>query len=144
VAATRRVLEHLDRPGISLREALGKTQYALSPAASEPEPVAAEEADALLARLGWRVGASNPARRTLAELLRTLRRLGQDDVLAVVDAYAAAAERLADAEVALVLARPDTESRLEGVVVGSVLGDALLGALRRLAQESVANRMLDG
>jgi hypothetical protein len=33
---------------------------------------------------------------------------------------------------------------LEGVVVGSVLGDALLGALRRLAQENVANRMLDG
>jgi hypothetical protein len=28
-------------------------------------------------------------------------------------------------------------------VVGSVLGDALLGALRRLAQESVASRMLD-
>lgn len=144
VAATRRVLEHLDRPGISLREALGKTQYALAPAASEPEPAAAEEADALLARLGWRVGASNPARRTLAELLRTLRQLGQDDVLAVVDAYAAAAERLAEAEVALVMARPDTESRLEGVVVGSVLGDALLGALRRLAQENVANRMLDG
>ena len=48
----------------------------------------------------------------------------------------------------LVLARPDTESRLQGVVVGvgvgSVLGDALLGALRRLAQENVANRMLDG
>jgi hypothetical protein len=61
-----------------------------------------------------------------------------------VDAYAAAAERLAEAEVAVILARPDTESRLQGVVVGSVLGDALLGALRRLAQESVAGRMLDG
>jgi len=35
-------------------------------------------------------------------------------------------------------------SRLQGVVVGSVLGDALLGALRRLARENVANRMLDG
>jgi DNA-binding transcriptional MerR regulator len=147
VAATRRVLEQLDRPGITLREALGKTQYALAP---QPGPDAteptggAEEVDVLLARLDWRVGATNPARRTLAELLRTLRRLGQDDVLAVVDAYAAAAERLAEAEVALVLARPDTESRLQGVVVGSVLGDALLGALRRLAQENVASRMLDG
>ena len=80
----------------------------------------------------------------LAELLRTLHRLGQDDVLAVVDAYAAAAERLAETEVALVLARPDTESRLQAVVGGSVLGDALLGALRRLAQESIANRSLDG
>lgn len=147
VAATRRVLEQLDRPGISLREALGKTQFALAPppAPGAPAPEAGvEEVDALLERLGWRVGASNPARRTLAELLRTLRRLGQDDVLAIVDAYAAAAEQLAEAEVALVLARPDTESRLQGVVVGSVLGDALLAALRRLAQESVASRTLDG
>jgi DNA-binding transcriptional MerR regulator len=147
VAATRRVLEQLDRPGISLREALGKTQFALAappaPGAAEPDG-GAEEVDALLERLGWRVGTSNPARRMLAELLRTLRRLGQDDVLAIVDAYAAAAERLAEAEVALVLARPDTESRLQGVVVGSVLGDALLAALRRLAQESVASRTLDG
>jgi DNA-binding transcriptional MerR regulator len=145
VAATRRVLEQLDRPGITLREALGKTQFALAPPGpDEPTGGAAEEVDVLLARLGWRVGTSNPARRTLAELLRTLRRLGQDDVLAVVDAYAAAAERLAEVEVALVLARPDTESRLEGVVVGSVLGDALLGALRRLAQENAASRVLDG
>jgi DNA-binding transcriptional MerR regulator len=145
VAATRRVLEQLDRPDISLREALGKTQYALAPpAANEPDGAAPEEVDALLERLGWRVGAANPARRALAELLRTLHRLGQDDVLAVVDAYAAAAERLAETEVALVLARPDTESRLQAVVVGSVLGDAQLAAQRPLAQESVANRSLDG
>jgi DNA-binding transcriptional MerR regulator len=145
VAATRRVLDQLDRPDISLREALGKTQYALAPpVANEPDGAAVEEVDALLDRLGWRVGAANPARRTLAELLRTLHRLGQDDVLAVVVAYAAAAERLAETEVALVLARPDTESRLQAVVVGSVLGDALLAALRRLAQESIANRSLDG
>lgn len=145
VAATRRVLEHLDRPDISLREALGKTQYALTPPHQGPAADAgAAEVDDLLERLGWRVGASNPARRTLAELLATLRRLEQDDVLAVVTAYAAAAERLAEVEVALVLARPDTESRLQAVVVGSVLGDALLGALRRLAQENATNRVLDG
>jgi DNA-binding transcriptional MerR regulator len=146
VAATRRVLEQLDRPGIRLRESLGKTQFALAlPTRGTADPEAgAAEVDALLERLGWRVGASNPARQALAELLGTLRRLGQDDVLAVVDAYAAAAENLAETEVALVLARPDTESRLQAVVVGSVLGDALLSALRRLAQENAASRALDG
>src|SRR5918999_2401660 len=71
VAATRRVLEHLDRPDISLREALGKTQYALTPPAEGPaEPATdAAEVDALLEKLGWRVGASKPARRTPPKLL---------------------------------------------------------------------------
>jgi hypothetical protein len=39
-----------------------------------------------------------------------------------------------------VLRRPDVDSMLETVVIGTVLGDTLLAALRRLAQEHVSSQ----
>ena len=69
--------------------------------------------------------------------MSALHGLGQDDLLVSLDDYAEAAERIA-VDVNAVLRRPDIESMLEGVVVGTILGDTLLAALRRLAQEDVS------
>ena len=49
-------------------------------------------------------------------------------------------EGLAQVEVDCVLRRPDVESMLEAVVIGTVLGDALLAALQRLARANVSAR----
>ena len=49
-------------------------------------------------------------------------------------------EGLAQVEVDCVLRRLDVESMLEAVVIGTVLGDALLAALRRLARANVSAR----
>jgi hypothetical protein len=77
----------------------------------------------------------------LTQVLATLHSLDQDDLAGLLDRYADAAEELADAEVRCVLSRPDVESILEGVVIGTTLGDTILAATRRLAQANVSARL---
>jgi hypothetical protein len=70
-----------------------------------------------------------------------LHRLDQDDYLMLLGQYADAAERLAAVEVGGIARRPDMDSMAEGVVIWTILGDALLAALRRLAQEAQSTRL---
>jgi DNA-binding transcriptional MerR regulator len=143
IAETRDVLASIDSPGKTLHETLGKAQHAVTPTLStdvdeESLAVASREVEELVARRGWQVKPTSPAWDLLAQVLATFHALGQDDLAGLIDDYAEAAERLAEAEVACVLSRPDLESMLEGVVIGTVLGDSLLAALRRLAQANVS------
>jgi DNA-binding transcriptional MerR regulator len=145
IAEGRDVLASIDSPGKTLHETLGAAHRAVTPsfgrrAGDEAWAVASHEVEELVRRRGWQVKTGTPAWQLLAQVLATLHELGQDDLAALVDQYAAAAEGLAEAEVACVLGRPDVESMLEGVVIGTVLGDALLAALRRLAQANVSAR----
>jgi DNA-binding transcriptional MerR regulator len=148
IAATRELLARIDAPGTAVREALGKAQYAMTGPRDHVEDAAwaaaRAEVQALLRRRGWEVRPTNPARQTLTEVLATLHRLGQDDLLDLLDDYAEAAERLARAEVALLARRAELDSMVEGVVVATVLGDVLLAALRRLAQEGVSEGAFPG
>jgi DNA-binding transcriptional MerR regulator len=143
IAETRDVLASIDSPGKTLHETLGKAQHAVTPTLSadadeESLAVASREVEKLVARRGWQVKPTSPAWDLLTRVLATFHALGQDDLAGLLDDYAEAAERLAEAEVACVLRRPDLESMLEGVVIGTVLGDSLLAALRRLAQANVS------
>lgn len=147
VAGTRRVLEQISTPDISVHVAMGKTQYALTtPKDRVPDErwhAAALRTEALIERRGWRVRPTNPARDTLTELLVTIDELGQDDVLGLLDDYAGCAERLAAADIDLVGRRAGVESMLEAVVVATVLGDVMIHALRRLAQEDASERAFE-
>lgn len=139
VATTRTVLDRLDDPDADPDVSLGKVQYSLtSPATADADALA--RVDDLIRRLGWQVRAANPARISLADALTALGRLGRDDVLAALDRYADAVHAVADVDVALVVGRPTPDDQAETMVVAMVLGDALLAALRRLAQEDVFNR----
>jgi DNA-binding transcriptional MerR regulator len=145
IGATRAVLGHLDTTGDTIAT-LGKVQYTITrrrerePQEDEAWLTATDGVERLLARHDWSVRTKNPARAELAEVIATLLRLGQHDVLGLLDDYAEAAHRLADVEVAALWRRTSTEDRAEGVVMLGVLADAMLGALRRLAQEDVVNR----
>jgi DNA-binding transcriptional MerR regulator len=146
IAETRDVLTSIDTPGKTLHETLGKAQHAVTPSLSrevdeESWAVASRQVEELVLRRGWEVKAESAGWQLLTQVLATLHALGQDDLAALLDDYADAAERLAEAEVACVLGRPDVESMLEGVVVGVALGDTLLAALRRLAQANVSARV---
>ncbi|MFD7660835.1 MerR family transcriptional regulator, partial [Actinosynnema sp. NPDC059797] len=88
----------------------------------------------------WAVGTAHPAARALARVLATAALLGQDDFPALVDRCAAACEELAAAEVESLAGRWTGAGAGEDVVVGTVLGDAALTALRRLAQADAARR----
>jgi len=143
IAETKDVLASIEAPGQSLHETLGKAQVATIPQRmpqvdEEALKEAAREVEELIARRGWQVKRPNPARQWLAEVIATLRALGQEDCLALVDTYADAVEGLAEADVQMVYRRPDRDSMLEGVVVGTILGDAMLAALRRLAHANAS------
>src|SRR6266496_6107102 len=145
IAATRDVLASIDSPGKTLHETLGKAQYAVTPRLQgdvdeESWAVASRQVEELVRRRGWQVTATSPAWLLLTQVLATLHSLGQDDLAGLLDRYADAAEELAEAEVRCVLSRPDVESILEGVVIGTTLGDTILAATRRLAQANVSAR----
>ncbi|GIJ57923.1 MerR family transcriptional regulator [Virgisporangium aurantiacum] len=145
VAAIRDLFADLDRPDPDLHHALGRALK--SAPAGGPEPPAtgdvatAElEVDDLLRRRGWLVSEEAPARRRVAEVIAALRRLDNAKQVEMIDEYAAAVERIAELDLQLVQAA-DPETVVYRAVVGTILGDALLAGLRRLAQESVSDRL---
>ncbi|MFB7663856.1 MerR family transcriptional regulator [Kitasatospora sp. NPDC056138] len=144
IAATREVLNAIDSPGGTVHGMLGVAQSAVTAKVPAGEDGAWQEADRLVAELvgrrGWRVEPGGPARRALIQVVATYEGLGQEDLLGLLDEYASAAERLSAAEVAVVAGRSEPDGRVEGVVIGTVLGDALMAALRRLTQEDASHR----
>ncbi|GAA1276343.1 MerR family transcriptional regulator [Planotetraspora silvatica] len=148
IASAREALRLMFSAGLSELDTIGKAQYAMTPAREYMEDEAWDEAvaevDELIAKRGWRVKPANPARRTLADALATLRRLDQDDYFELLDSYAETAERLAADEIETVARRGDLDSVAEAVVVWTAVGDTVLASLRRLAQEDKSTRLLEG
>lgn len=146
IAATREVLVAMHSPGRSTLDSVGKAHFAVMPRTAsrddEARDAAVKQVAELIDRHGWRVRPTNPARGALADVLAHLTRLGLDDMLGIVDDYAEAADRLAATELDLIARQPGVDGMAEAAVTMSVLGDALLAALRRLAQESAANQRL--
>jgi DNA-binding transcriptional MerR regulator len=141
IAAVRDVVAAVDAPRRSVESVVGVVHHALTPPSGVPDDAALtaarSEVDGWLAELGWQVSARAPARRTLAEALVSLRRLGRAAVPPDFAAYASAADQLAAWELDQTLGDPpDSRAELvERVVVGTVVYEAVLLALRRLAQE---------
>ena len=134
LARVRAVIDGLDAP--SLFEAVGCAHGALSGDPGEVDTTAAAEA---VRALGWQVHDGSPAMAALARALQALADVGltlPDDQLAV---YGRAAEQVAAADVAGV-PRDTTTAAVTTVVLGTVLREPVLLALRRLAQESQARR----
>ncbi|MYQ37287.1 Predicted transcriptional regulators [Streptomyces sp. LamerLS-316] len=112
-------------------------------AAEGAEPGSAdarEEVAALLARRGWYVDADDAAARSLAGVLEALHRVGHGAFVELLDVYADAAEPVARADLDYVRRRVAREDLVESVVVGTVLGEAMFGALRRLAHVDASAR----
>lgn len=150
ITTARNVLSKIDAPEHGMLESVGKAQFAMSkapprqPGDEQAWEEAAKHVDDLIARRGWRSVPTNPARQVLTSALTTLIRLGQEDKLELLDDYAAAAENLVETEIGVLLSRPDVDSMAEGLVVWTAVGDAVLSALRRLAQENAATPLLEG
>lgn len=145
IADIRQLVAVATSPATSPREALGKAQYATTPRYDYPSSEAARAAAArqaaeLVSRRGWQISAGSPALDLLTSVLAALRDLGQEDLLSLADAYAAPAEQIAAADLTAILRRPALDTQLEGVIIGTILGDTLLAALRRLAEENASGR----
>lgn len=98
------------------------------------------ETDAWLATLDWDLGADNPSRDDLASALLALRRVGWKVGPEVFGRYAEHADALAADEIAYVALDEDRAEAVERTVVGTVVFERALAALRRLAQEHHSRR----
>jgi DNA-binding transcriptional MerR regulator len=148
IAQARDVLIEVDAPHGSVHGMLGVAQAAVSRSTAVTDgdehwrSAEVEVAD-LVQRHGWAVKAdkSNPGWSMLVQIVATYHALGQGELLGLLDRYADAAAELADAELEVVAHLPTTDGKIEGVVLGTVLGDAAMAALRRIAQEDASQRI---
>lgn len=85
--------------------------------------------------MGWEVKKEAPAKRELAGALASLRQLGWEVQAEVFRHYARAADELAAWELAQTPATGPRSRTVEAAVVGTVVFEAALVALRRLAEE---------
>ncbi|WP_017577247.1 MerR family transcriptional regulator [Nocardiopsis kunsanensis] len=141
IADTRALLEGVDGESPSHHDLLGRTLMTVDADvrdSSGPQQRDLELADTLTGKQGWHVYPDSPMRDRLAQVLATFRALGMELDQDWLDSYAAAADRLAQADLEYVGGLTDVDELLEKAVIGTVLGDSLLAALRRLAQASIS------
>ncbi|WP_320066143.1 MerR family transcriptional regulator [Micromonospora sp. RTGN7] len=139
IAEIGRLLAELDRPDPDVPAALSET---VRPGPSAPPPAdpriraaAATTVGELIGRRGWDVDPENPAWRAATDLVVALRQVGLDADVDALDAYARAAEGSVEADRRLApIANRHAGSACHHAVA-AILGDGLLAALRRLADQ---------
>jgi DNA-binding transcriptional MerR regulator len=148
IAAVRDVLAAADAPDEPVRKILYTAQESISGGPDLPRDEAWEEAERnvaeLVERRGWQVRPESRAWQTVVAVLVSARQLEHGVWTHKLDVYADAVERIAAADLDYVGGIADVDAMLEGVVVGTVLGDTLVTALRRLAHQSESLRRLGG
>lgn len=147
LATVREVLAAADAPDLTARKVLFTAQESISTQPEIRHGEAWEEAERhlaeLLARRGWQVKPGSRAWHAVVAVLVSARELGHDIWTTQLDAYAEACERIAAADLDYIFGIAELDTRLEGVVIGTVLGDTLITALRRLAHQSESKRRLN-
>ncbi len=144
VADVREVLAAVDEPRTSTHDILGVAQHGL------PAPrVQVDEADRawamrriepILAQRDWRPPPQSPLLEELVGVLCTFREVGHEWVLDALSCYAESADRVAAADIDAVARLGSVDAVVEGAVVGTVLGDALLAVLRRIAHAEISRK----
>src|SRR5262245_16910546 len=147
ISAARAVLSAVDSPEVHGHALLGAAhQHLVRPARRGPTDPAWRSARARMLTLvrdrGWYVSEHSPSLDQAADAISAMQALGQDDLVTVLDTYADASATVAEREVDVVVQREDPAAMIEGVIVGTILGESLLNAVRRLAQEDASARRL--
>ncbi|MGW7437787.1 MerR family transcriptional regulator [Streptomyces sp. NPDC054849] len=151
VAAIGEVLGAIDDKEQPVHKLLGAAARSLVPefgdgrgdggGAPDAETVLARERVArLIEERGWRVERGSKAAEALVSALASLARVGHGGFVDVLDDYVEAAERVGRADLDYTARRVAREDLVEAVVVGTVLGDAVFAALRRMAQVDASAR----
>jgi DNA-binding transcriptional MerR regulator len=137
IASVRKVVDTLDHPPASRHELLGIAQHTI-PGPHLGEAVS-DEVHALVSDLGWQISPDAPALHSLSGAIRAARSAGLPLAPRSLRAYARACGSVAEVDVANVSGAAP-EQALTTVIVGNVLTDPVLTALRRLAQEDLSSR----
>jgi DNA-binding transcriptional MerR regulator len=139
LARVRDVLAEVDEESRELHEVLGAAHSALIPEAPAVSTESKERVDRLIKDRGWLVYEGSADRALLAGALDALADVGHRFDDETLQAYAQAAQQVADTDVAH-LPVGDRSRTVEAVVVVTALGGPVLLTLRRLAQESASAR----
>lgn len=147
IAAVREVLAAIDDRTTSTHDILGLAQHGLPMAklevSDEDRAWAMGRIEAVAAERGWELHPDSALVEALVSVLCTFRQVGHEWVLNALDRYAEAADRVAEVDVRAVSRLGATEAIVEGAVVGTVLGDALQAALRRLAHAQASRTLFN-
>jgi DNA-binding transcriptional MerR regulator len=144
VASAREVLAAVDDEDRPLASVFDVAQRSVSRADlyAVPSPGPAEQRiDSLVAERDWHVSPGNPGRIGAAGVVNAFLRINRPELIELLDRYAEAAEIVARADLAAVARQGDVAGMAETVVAGTVLGDAMFAALRRMAQEHVTTQL---
>ncbi|MFN3601127.1 MAG: MerR family transcriptional regulator [Dietzia sp.] len=145
LAAVGRVLEAIEGPGLGRLDVMAAAQHTLSGALESEGGVGDDDADASrgdertrawIASRGWQVDPRDVALDRLAAAWGACEDAGLGLDEARMDAYADAVERIAHIDVASV--PPEPSAAVRQVVLGTVLVEPVLTALRLLAQQHTA------
>lgn len=140
VASAHEVLGAVDAPDVPLAQVFGVAQRAISQADLYARPATDEalgRVRSLVAARGWRVSEGNPGLVGAANVVDAFRAIGHPELSDFLEGYAESAEAVARADLRSVGRQSDVAAMAETVVAGTVLGDAMFAALRRIAQEHV-------
>jgi DNA-binding transcriptional MerR regulator len=126
-------------------DVLGLAQHGLSmpkaEASDEAREWAMERVGDIARERGWEIKPGDPVVESLVGVLCTFRELGHEALLNQLDHYyAELADRIAESDLGTIADLATMESIVEYAVVGTVLGDALLVTLRRLAHQNHSRR----
>lgn len=136
IAGVRSILEALAAPPPSRHDLLGVAAAAL-PTPGDDGPVS-EEVSALIQDLGWSVWPQAPAVRALTAAVSAARDAGIPLRTASLRRYAEAMVGVAEVDLDEALSTHGPAAAVHTVVVGTVMLDPVLVALRRIAQEAVS------
>lgn len=139
IVAIKELLAQVDGANPDIHNVLGSALVHTSAAAGTEDAAQSSAARRRVAALiedrGWRVGPDAPARALVADVLVAFEQLGIADAEFMLERYADAAERIAVTDLEFIRRRGTPAEVLHSAVIGTVLGESLLNALRRLAQE---------
>ncbi|PPK69743.1 MerR family transcriptional regulator [Actinokineospora auranticolor] len=140
VATVREVLARIDSDEANLDLRLGTVQKALLPSTdglSGPAQEAAEqEVVNLLEEYGYRYFRDHPAIASLANVMVAAQALGHNRFAEHLRRYVAVMPQVGVIDIDYIEQARTIDHMLESVVVGTVLGDTAIAAVRRLAQTS--------
>ena len=131
----REVVTALDVPPASRHLLLGTAHDVLRPKAGEPP---SEAALARIAALGLPDCAGSPASTQLAQALTSAEAAGWSIADSTLSSWYAAMTQVADADVVPELAAMSPGDALHHAIIGNVLTDPVVIALRRVAQEALS------
>jgi DNA-binding transcriptional MerR regulator len=148
INGARDVLAAVDHPDEAVFDVLSTVSAGLGistvDGSGEAWSPARDRVEQLIESLGWQAKLDEPAVEVLIAAATALHDLGRDDLIDLFEPYAEWCLQLAKIEVAVVNRRDDIGDLVEGMVIGTVLGDVVLSVLRRMAHQDLAAQLFAG